>query len=189
MNIKMLRYIFLLLYISLSLSQNLIAGTITTIDGMYSNEDTPFFDENGNKRFLTEFDGKTILLTFWATWCPSCVEEMPELDILQKDFRKLPFEVLAISQDNQGIDVIKEHFKNNDIRYLKIYHDNRNQLFLAYAVVGLPTSFLINKDGKVVVSFTGPIKWHEDEIRKILLSYIPGDYPEPRNSHKNTGLN
>ena len=66
-----------------------------------------------------------------------------ELDILQKDFRKLPFEVLAISEDFKGIAVAEDHFNKYGIRHLKLYHDYKNSLFKAMGVVGLPTAFLI----------------------------------------------
>ncbi len=143
-----------------------------------------FFDEEGNKKFLEQFDNKTILLVFWATWCSACVKEMPELDMLQKDFRKLPFEVIAVSEDFQGIGAVQKYFKAQQIRYLKMYHDYQNKLFKAFSVVGLPTSFLINHDGKIMLVFSGEINWYDEEIRQTLLSYIPGNYPAPRNSYQ-----
>ncbi len=115
--------------------------------------DVNFFDKDGNKVFLDEFEGKTILVSFWASWCGSCVEELPSLDILQKDFRKLPFEVLAISEDFKGIAVAEDHFNKYGIRHLKLYHDYKNSLFKAMGVVGLPTAFLIDPEGKIKIIF------------------------------------
>jgi thiol-disulfide isomerase/thioredoxin len=147
-------------------------------------EDVAFFDEDGARRFLPEFEGKTILLVFWATWCPSCAQEIPILDNLQKDFRKLPFEVIAVSQDFQGIEIVKKFFRLNEIRYLKIFHDYRNNLFKAYSIVGLPTALLINQEGKTVLRFNGSIQWQDDSIRENILSYIPGSYAIPKNSYR-----
>jgi thiol-disulfide isomerase/thioredoxin len=148
-----------------------------------------FFDDKGEKYSLDNFEGKTILLVFWATWCASCVKEMPDLDILQKDFRKLPFAIIPVSQDYQGIEVIQKYYKNYDIRYLPIYHDFRNQLFKALSIVGIPTAILISPDGKMLVSFAGIINWYDTEVRNIILSNIPGNHPEPKNSYREQTIN
>ena len=151
--------------------------------------DVNFFDKDGNKVFLDEFEGKTILVSFWASWCGSCVEELPSLDILQKDFRKLPFEVLAISEDFKGIAVAEDHFNKYGIRHLKLYHDYKNSLFKAFSVIGLPTAFLIDPEGKIKIIFKGNTKWHDESIRDILLSEIPGNPETPKNSYNTTSLN
>jgi len=148
-----------------------------------------FFDEEKNQYSLDQFEGKTILLVFWATWSASCVKEMPDLDMLQKDFRKLPFLVVPISEDYQDIKVVKEYFKSYQIRYLPIYHDYRNQLFKALGVISLPTSILIDPNGKIITSFVGNTNWYDEKIRETILSTIPGNYPEPKNSYNEQSLN
>lgn len=157
---------------------------------LYTVPDTVvFLDDKGEKYSLDNFEGKTILLVFWATWCASCIKEMPDLDVLQKDFRKLPFAIIPVSQDYQGIKIIQKYYKDYDIRYLPIYHDFKNQLFKAFSIVGLPTAILINPDGKMLVSFVGTINWYDEEIRNIILSNIPGNHPEPKNSYREQTLN
>ncbi|ACR47721.1 thiol:disulfide interchange protein [Rickettsia peacockii str. Rustic] len=148
-----------------------------------------FFDEEKNQYSLDQFEGKTILLVFWATWSAPCVKEMPDLDILQKDFRKLPFSVIPISEDYQDIKVVKEYFKSYQIRYLPIYHDYRNELFKALGVVSLPTSILIDQNGKIVTSFVGNTNWYDETVRGTILSAISGNYPEPKNSYNAQSLN
>ncbi|XVN42821.1 MAG: TlpA disulfide reductase family protein [Candidatus Rickettsia vulgarisii] len=148
-----------------------------------------FFDEKGEKYSLDKFEGRTILLVFWATWCASCIKEMPDLDVLQKDFRKLPFEIIPVSQDYQGIEVVKKYYQDNNLRYLPIYHDFKNQLFKAFSIVGLPTAILISPEGKMLVSFVGYINWYEKEVRDVLLEHIPGNHHEPKNSYQEQSLN
>ncbi|KJW02714.1 ahpC/TSA family protein [Rickettsia endosymbiont of Ixodes pacificus] len=148
-----------------------------------------FFDEEKNQYSLDQFEGKTILLVFWATWSAPCVKEMPDLDMLQKDFRKLPFSVIPISEDYQDIKVVKEYFKSYQIRYLPIYHDYRNELFKALGVVSLPTSILIDPNGKIVTSFVGNTNWYDEKVRDTILSAIPGNYSEPKNSYNEQSLN
>jgi thiol-disulfide isomerase/thioredoxin len=69
----------------------------------YLDNEVNFYDSEGNKVFLDQFEGTTILLVFWATWCGTCVSELPSLDNLQKDFRKLPFKIISVYQSFNGI--------------------------------------------------------------------------------------
>ena len=181
--------IFLMQFVIITCFASSTKSKISFFDSLNVPDNVPFFDVNGEKCFLDQIENKTILLVFWATWCSPCVKEMPDLDMLQKDFRKLPFEIIAVSQDFQGIKVVQEFFKAQEIRHLKIYHDYHNQLFKAFSVVGLPTSFLINQNGKIVARFTGDINWYDSEMRNILLSHIPGNPPEPKNSYKAESMN
>lgn len=157
--------------------------TITKFDD-YLNMSGHFYDEDGNKIFLDEYEGETILLVFWATWCGNCVNDLTSLDNLQKDFRKLPFKVIALSEDFQNIDIVKKHFDRIQIRNLKIFHDRQNQIFRAFDIVGLPTSYLINSSGKLKLAFKGSVKWHDNEIRKMILNEIDGNYELPKNTYK-----
>jgi len=181
---------FLSLFLVLFVYQSAIAAklVITTHD-KYVDTETPFFDSQGNKVFLDQYEGSTVLLVFWATWCGSCISEMPSLDNLQKDFRKLPFKVIAVSQDYQGLKVINKHFTENEIRHLEIFHDYQNKLFRALSIVGMPTAMLINADGKMKINFKGPVKWHDDKIRAMILTEMEGNLVTPKNTYKVVSLN
>lgn len=172
-----------------SLAVEQIKSGVKMLDSVNVPDSIVFFDEKEKKYSLDQFEGKTILLVFWATWCASCVKEMPDLDILQKDFRKLPFEIIPVSQDYQGVKLVEEYYKNYEIRYLPIYHDFKNQLFKAFSIIGLPTAILVSPDGKMLVSFVGNTNWYDEEIRNIILANIPGNHPEPKNSYKEQSLN
>lgn len=162
---------------------------ITEHEPQYVPDEVAIFDEENKKHFLEEYEGNTLLLVFWATWCSPCTAEMPDLDILQKDFRKLPFKVLTISEDYNGIDPVLTFFKTYDLRHLPKLHDYKNTLFKAFDVVGLPTSILINSEGMAVARFTGSINWYDEKVRDILLKYIPGNPVVPKNSYKDNSLN
>ena len=155
----------------------------------YLNTDVNFFDSENNKVYLDEYEESAVLVVFWATWCGACVHELPLLDNLQKDFRKLPFQVIAISQDYQGIKVINQYFIDHEIRHLKIFHDHNNQLFRSMNVVGLPTAYLINANGKLKLEFRGSVKWYDEEIRKIILAEIDEMALLPKNTFKQSSLN
>ena len=87
-------------------------------------------------------------------------------------------------QDLQGIATIRDFYNNNEIRHLEVFHDYRNELFKDMDVVGLPSAFLINHNNKVVISFKGEIKWHDEKIRDMILREIPGTPEAPKNTYK-----
>ena len=155
----------------------------------YLDSEVSFFDGEGNKVFLDQYEGTNILLVFWATWCGTCVSEMPALDNLQKDFRKLPFKIIAVSQDYKGVEVVKDHFFAHEIRHLEVFHDKKNQLFREFSVVGMPTAFFINAEGKNKLVFKGRIKWHDNEVRSKILSEIGENLELPKNTYKFASLN
>lgn len=161
--------------------------TITKFDN-YLNMSGHIFDPYGNKVFLDQFEGETILLVFWATWCGNCVHDLTSLDNLQKDFKKLPFKVIALSEDFQDIEIVQNHFERLKIRHLKVYHDRQNQIFKAFDIVGLPTAYLINASGKLKLSFKGSVKWHDNEIRTMILEEIEGVHELPKNTYKAQSL-
>lgn len=151
--------------------------------------DVPFFDDMNNKYFLEEFEGKTLLMVFWATWCAPCVKELPELDILKKDFKKLPIEIIAISEDYQGVQLVKEFFKDNNIRYLAIFHDYGNALFRDMNINSLPTTYIVDPEGIIKLKIEGGIDWGNEKVRQMILEHIPGNQVMPRNSIRDNSLN
>ncbi|MDG1437177.1 MAG: TlpA disulfide reductase family protein [Rickettsiaceae bacterium] len=185
---KRISIIISCLILMFSVSANATKSSIIDLDA-YTNTETPFFDDKGNKLFLDQYEGNTVLLVFWATWCGTCVSELASLDNLSKDFRKLPFKVIALSEDYRGIEVVQKHFEEREIRHLEIFHDYSNQLFRAMSVNGIPTAFLINSDGKIRKIFKGRIKWQDDQIRTILLGEVDGNPEVPKNTYKTISLN
>mgnify|MGYP001811572137 CR=1 FL=1 len=69
-----------------------------------------FYNKDNKKEYFDQYEGKTSLLVFWATWCSSCIQEMNQLDLLKKDLKKLPINIIALSEDYSGIDSIKEFY-------------------------------------------------------------------------------
>lgn len=155
----------------------------------YLDSEVSFFDGDGNKVYLDQYEGTNILLVFWATWCGTCISGLPALDNLQKDFRKLPFKIIAVSQDYKGVEIVKNHFFAHEIRHLGIFHDHKNQLFRELSVVSLPTAFFINADGKNKFVFRGRIKWQDDDVRSMIISEIDKNLELPKNTYKFAALN
>lgn len=180
---------YLILLLSLSIVNTFAHAKIEFFQDKQAPEGTVFLDSNLSKTSLENFGDKVVLLTFWANWCANCTKELLELDCLQKDFRKLPFVVVAIAQSN-NYETIKNFFKSYRLENIKPYYDAKAELFKAFEVVGLPSSYLIDKRGHIVAQFKGNVNWHTNESRDIILSYLEDDNDElPKNSYKDISLN
>jgi thiol-disulfide isomerase/thioredoxin len=103
---------------------------------------------------LQGFRGKVLLVDFWATWCPPCEESIPDLMRLQKRYRKDDFQVIGIALDVQGASVVAPFVKKHGVNYTILLGDERTARAFG-GIVGLPTSFLIDRRGRIVERFIG----------------------------------
>jgi thiol-disulfide isomerase/thioredoxin len=149
-------------------------------------DDWIFFDDDNRPHSFVEYEGKAVLVVFWATWCTYCVAEMPSLEILQKDFRKLPIVIIPISEDFNPLSVVSEFYKNNKLNHLKIFYDQNNSLMKYFQLSGMPSSILIDSEGVVVNAFIGNVNWSDEDIRARIFDVIPGDHNMPHNSSKSS---
>ena len=108
----------------------------------------PFNDGDGRNLLLSDFGGRVVLLNIWATWCPPCREEMPALDALQRKLGGSDFAVVPISIDQSGIEVARSFYKEVGIRDLGLYWGEDVRVQLAFAAFGLPTTLLIDREGR-----------------------------------------
>jgi thiol-disulfide isomerase/thioredoxin len=157
--------------------QKIIAKNINILP-----DDIEFFDEHGKKHFFDEFDGKTVLIVFWASWIDESPEMIVALDYLKKDFRKLKFDIIAISEDYQGIIKVKEFFNKYEIRHLKIYHDYNHKLYNYMKITNLPSFFLLSADFVNLYQFYGRVNWIDETVRNSILGFIPDNPVMPKNS-------
>jgi thiol-disulfide isomerase/thioredoxin len=115
------------------------------------------------------FDGKTLLVTFFATWCPPCMEEVPTLIKLQKKYGNDGFSVVGLSVDQGGAVVVRQLVEKKSINY-PVAMANAQTMQDFGGVYGIPVSFLVNKKGNVVKKYTGyiPQSILEKDLKKIL---------------------
>ena len=134
-------------------------------------ENITFFDVNKKKIRLSDFKGNLVLLNFWATWCAPCKKEMPSLDILKVNPELNNIEIFAINVGKDKIEKSKKFFDDLNIKNLEIYFDNPTTLAKTLSLRGVPTTILINKDGKEFARVIGSIDFDNKEFVKWIKNY------------------
>lgn len=127
---------------------------------------------------LTDLRGTVVLVSFWASWCPPCLREMPALQRLQASLDGRPFRVLAV---NVGEDARRVRETLNRLGYDgAVLLDADREAFAAWGVEGLPSSYLVGPQGRIRRQIRGEWDWDSDEARRLieaLLPPVPNDAP------------
>jgi len=134
----------------------------------------PFVDGGGRELTLAHFRGRVVLVNVWATWCVSCREEMPTLDRLQGRLGGADFLVLPLSIDRGGLEPVRRFYDEIGIRNLGIYLAEDLRAMLALAVVGLPTTLLVDREGRELSRLAGPAEWDSPEAVALFKTVIAG---------------
>ena len=145
-----------------------VAATGGELEAFESTDDTGFAlpDLKDKTHTLPDYRGRVVLVNFWASWCPPCIYEMPELTRLQQQLGDKPFDILAINVGEKKYKVRK--FTRLINFELPVLLDTRNETFEAWGVQTLPTSFLIDANGKVRYRVRGNPGWeHEETLATI----------------------
>lgn len=136
-----------------------------------------FTDLAGAPLDLQAFKGKVVLLNYWATWCAPCVEEMPSLERLQGRLGGDDFTVLAVSVDRQGVDIVRPFLDRIGLKQLPIYLDRSGASMRAFTVRGLPTTMLIDREGREVGRLEGMAHWDSPAAEALMRHYMGGTPP------------
>ncbi len=130
-----------------------------------------FLDYNRQKVSIDDFKGKLVMLNFWATWCAPCKEEMPSLDLLQTNPKLDNLEIIPINVGQDSFEKIQNFFNELDIKNLQVYFDNPETLAKKFALRGLPTTIVLNKNGKELARIIGSIDFNEKKFVDWLTVY------------------
>jgi peroxiredoxin len=125
-------------------------------------------DLEGKQVKLSDFRGKAVLLNFWATFCGPCKVEMPWLVELQKQYGPQGLQIVGVALDDAGKDAIEKFTKEMGVNYTIL--QGKDDVGDAYGAVGLPATFYIDRNGKIIDSVLGLVSRSEieDDIKKTL---------------------
>ena len=124
-------------------------------------------DLEGNKTDLSTYRGKTVFLNFWATWCKPCIKEMPSIDQARISLENQ--DVVFIAASDEKIEKIKKFAVNSDYGFQIV--QVQGDIF-DLDIKALPTTFIINPDGKIVYNEVGAREWHEEANIELITSQI-----------------
>lgn len=176
----------LVLYAGLALGANAAMADMTAIEELrvgamqklnFHSEskpvpDTVFFDADGNDVTLSAFEGKHVVLNFWATWCAPCRAEMPSLDRLQAELGGDAFAVIPVATGRNPRPAIDGFFADAEIANLPIYTDPKQQLARKMAVLGLPVTMIIDPEGNEIARLTGDAEWDSESAKAIIAALV-----------------
>jgi thiol-disulfide isomerase/thioredoxin len=127
---------------------------------------------DGKPMTLADRQGKTVLLNLWATWCFPCREEMPALNVLQKEMGSEKFEVIAVNVDTGDDTKPKKFLAETGIDTLGYYRDNTlalfNDLKKRGLALGLPVTLLVDPEGCLLAHMNGPADWASADAKRLI---------------------
>ena len=163
---------FLILFIFLT--TNVIANDVSEIKNIVIHKipktyDNVFFlDKKDHKININDFKGKLVILNFWATWCEPCKEEMPSLDRLQINENLRNLKIFAINISKESKKKVGIFFKDLNIENFSPYFDSPITLAKTFSLRGVPTSILVDKNGKEFARIIGSIDFED----KIFINWL-----------------
>jgi cytochrome c biogenesis protein CcmG, thiol:disulfide interchange protein DsbE len=152
-----------------------VIGLLFVLIGCYSGTHPPrigssapdfTLQDSDHKVTLSQFRGQVVVLNFWATWCPPCVEETPSLVRMQSRMKDKGVVVLAVSID---VDDAAYHkfLKDYSVNMVTVRDEDQKSASL-YGTHGWPESYIIDRNGIIRRKFIGPVQWNSPEVTEFL---------------------
>ena len=130
-----------------------------------------FLDKKDKKININDFKGNLLILNFWATWCEPCKEEMPSLNNLQINEELDKLKIFTINIGKENIEKVNKFFLDLNIQNFEPYFDPPTTLAKKFSLRGVPTSILIDKNGKEFARIIGSIDFDNPELVNWLKKY------------------
>jgi len=146
-------------------------GKLTPLDPPLPAPELSFAARDGSPAQLADFHGHWLLVNLWATWCAPCVREMPSLDRLQAKLGSRLM-VLAVSQDRGGAQVVDPFLAKLSLPALHIYLDPKAVVGKGFGARGLPTTFLLDGEGRIRAQLEGAAEWDSPGMLAALKRYL-----------------
>lgn len=131
-----------------------------------------FETRTGAAKQIADWEGKVVVLNFWATWCPPCRKEMPSLDRLQGAMGNDGFEVLALSMDRASVAKIDNFFMSIDVEHLEVYREPSLRIGTEAGVLGMPITLVLDRQGREIARLQGEAEWDGPNAQALLNQII-----------------
>ena len=128
--------------------------------------------KDGTKVDLTALKGKTVVLHFWATWCPPCVDEMPGLVAYARELAGDPNVQLVTVSVDDSFDIVNAFLEKHGGSDLPVLLDAKREAAGRFGTLTFPETYVISPDGTIVTLVQGAMRWESPEVRKQLAAWI-----------------
>ena len=130
----------------------------------------PLQGTEGETQRLSDLKGKVVFLNFWATWCGPCRNEMPSMESLYNRYRDRGLEILAVNCQENESDVTA-FMRNNRLSFPTAL-DTDGKISGSYGIQAIPTTFLVDREGNIILRMVGSINWDTQEIHAALEALL-----------------
>jgi len=130
-----------------------------------------FEDFSGNEINLSHYDGKLVIINFWATWCAPCKKEMPSLDKLYQDNNFKNLQIFPVNMEQPNTLKTKKFYTDLNIQKLEIFFDRHLNFVKEFKLRGVPTTVLINRKGEEFARIIGEVNFQDKRFLKWLSKY------------------
>ena len=132
----------------------------------------------GAKLRLAELRGRPVLLNLWATWCVPCVAEMPALEALAAERTGTPLAIMAVSVDRRGEGAVAPFLVQHKLEKLPVYLDPKSDVAHAFGIDAIPTTILIDRQGREVGRLVGAVAWDGGAARRLIDRLLGPGIPD-----------
>ena len=165
-----------------SADQPALASLLKTLDlrGYTSRTVPPQFSGStleARQLSMTEYRGTVIVLTFWASWCLECRVDMPALERLQREFSSRGFTIIGVNA-RENKEAVRRYAKELGLTFPLVL-DPDGTINGLYGVIGLPTTFVVGRDGRAVAFAVGPRQWESAPARALIAALLDEPAPGP----------
>lgn len=136
--------------------------------------DLAFLRADDTESSLAAYDGKILVLNFWATWCAPCLKEMPGLDRLNLALGGDDFAVVTLATGRNSPAGIARFFKTTELQSLTQYRDIKQGIAREMDIPGLPTTVILDRQGREIARMTGDAEWDTPSAKAIVTALING---------------
>ena len=157
---------------------------LSVFDQPHTLPEVRFQDDQGRDLTLGDFRGRVVVLNVWATWCVPCRKEMPTLDRLQARLGGKDFLVVALSLDRKGVEAVRGFYQEVGVKNLAIYVDPSGRGSRGLGLPGLPTTLLIDQEGREVARKMGEAEWDRPEMVSLVERTMDGQSASKADSNR-----
>jgi peroxiredoxin len=152
---------------------------VTAANQPFTVPDFVLLDVESNIRHLATLRGRVVLLNFWATWCLPCQVEMPSLNALYQEYKDQGLEILSLSSDTPGGQSVLPFLTQYRVGF-PVLLDASGEVTRLYGVTSLPTTYLLDREGRLVSVAVGGRDWTQDEAQQLIVQLLNGSDPRRR---------